>query len=102
MEDIIIALDANNYPLSLDAPLDEDNMTLKDVIASDECGLDDLSKIDLEEAIKKLDKKDQLFIKLRFFDEMKQTDLAIRFSCSQVQISRREKRILEKLKELMS
>lgn len=102
VEDIIVALDANNYPLSLDAPLDEDNMTLKDVIASENSEFDDLSKIDLENAIKKLDKKDQLFIKLRFFDEMKQTDLAIRFSCSQVQISRREKRILEKLKELMS
>ncbi|MCH5180710.1 MAG: sigma-70 family RNA polymerase sigma factor [Erysipelotrichales bacterium] len=102
VEDIIVALDANNYPLSLDAPLDEDNMTLKDVIASEDSEFDDLSKIDLENAIKKLDKKDQLFIKLRFFDEMKQTDLAIRFSCSQVQISRREKRILEKLKELMS
>ncbi|MCH5171800.1 MAG: sigma-70 family RNA polymerase sigma factor [Erysipelotrichales bacterium] len=102
VEDIIIALDANNYPLSLDAPLDEDNMTLKDVIASEDGEMDSLLKLDLENAIKKLDKKDQLFIKLRFFDEMKQTDLAIRFSCSQVQISRREKRILEKLKELMS
>ena len=102
VEDVIIALDANNYPLSLDAPLDEDNMTLKDVIAAEENESDSLLKIDLENAIKKLDKKDQLFVKLRFFDEMKQTDLAIRFSCSQVQISRREKRILEKLKELMS
>ena len=102
VEDIVIALEANNYPLSLDAPLDEDNMTLKDVIASESSALDELARIDLENAIKKLDKKDQLFIKLRFFDEMKQTDLAIRFSCSQVQISRREKRILEKLKELMS
>ena len=102
VEDIIIALDANNYPMSLDAPLDEDNMTLKDIISNEESSVDELSRIDLENAIKKLDKKDQLFVRLRFFEEMKQTDLAIRFSCSQVQISRREKKILEKLKEFMS
>ena len=88
--------------MSLDAPLDEDNMTLKDIISNEESSVDELSRIDLENAIKKLDKKDQLFVRLRFFEEMKQTDLAIRFSCSQVQISRREKKILEKLKEFMS
>lgn len=101
VEDIIMAYDANNYPLSLDAPLDEDNMTLKDVLGTNET-IDELTRIDLEDAINKLDKKDQLFIRLRFFEEMKQADLAVRFSCSQVQISRREKKILEKLKELMS
>lgn len=101
IEDVIMALDANVYPLSIDAPLDEDNMTLKDVIF-DSSEPDSLLLIDLENAIKKLDKKDQLFVKLRFFDEMKQTDLAQRFSCSQVQISRKEKRILAQLKELMS
>ena len=76
-------------------------MTLKDIIF-DSSEPDSLLLIDLENAIKKLDKKDQLFVKLRFFDEMKQTDLAQRFSCSQVQISRKEKRILAQLKELMS
>lgn len=100
VEDIILAMDANNYPLSLDAPLDEDNMTLKDVVGVEE--MDQLTKMDLENALSKLDKKEQLFVKLRFFDEMKQADLAKRFSCSQVQISRKEKKILQKLKELMS
>lgn len=102
VEDVIVALEANNYPLSLDAPLDEDNMTLKDVLVNESSEFDTLTMIDLENAIKKLDKKDQLFIRLRFFEEMKQTDLALRFSCSQVQISRKEKKILERLKELMS
>ena len=101
VEDIIMALDANNYPLSLDAPIDEDNMTLKDVIGTSD-NIDYLTSIDLEDAIKKLSKIDQIFVRLRFFDEMKQADLAKRFSCSQVQISRWEKKVLKKLKEYMS
>ncbi len=101
VEDIIMALDANNYPLSLDAPIDEDNMTLKDVIGTSD-SIDYLTSIDLEDAIKKLSKIDQIFVRLRFFDEMKQADLAKRFSCSQVQISRWEKKVLKKLKEYMS
>ena len=101
IEDITMALDANNYPLSLDAPIDEDNMTLKDVIGTSD-NIDYLTSIDLEDAIKKLSKIDQIFVRLRFFDEMKQADLAKRFSCSQVQISRWEKKVLKKLKEYMS
>lgn len=38
---------------------------------------------------------------MRYFDEMKQQECAERFFVSQVQISRMEKKILEKLKRML-
>ena len=57
--------------------------------------LDDCS---LNLALQKLDKKERLLIQLRYFDGYTQQEVAQRLFISQVQVSRLEKRILEKLK----
>lgn len=97
-EEVIEALETNSLITSLDTPLDENgDITLLDTI-SDE-NITNLDIIDLQEAIKTLTKKEQLFIELRFYEGLSQQEIAQRFFTSQVQISRLEKRILSSLKE---
>ena len=53
----------------------------------------------LQEELKKLSKKEQLLIQLRYYEELNQEEIAKIFHVSQVQISRMEKKIIEKLKK---
>ncbi len=99
-EDILMAIESHYYPTSLSTPLDDEHMVMEDIIGED-CLQDDLMQLDLENALQKLSPKEQVFIRLRFFEGMKQSELAQRFFVSQVQISRMEKRILAKLKEML-
>lgn len=99
-EDILMAIESHYYPTSLSKPLDEDNLTLIDTIGEDDV-INSIDKMDLYDALDKLDEKERLLIELRFFEGMKQNDVAKRFFVSQVQISRWEKKILEKLKAML-
>ena len=57
-----------------------------------------LDKMVLIDAIKNLDKKDRKIIMLRYFRDKTQSEVAQLLGVSQVQISRLEAKILEKLK----
>ena len=60
-------------------------------------------KIALRQLIHRLDKKDRLLIYLRFYLCLTQQKTASRLGMTQVQVSRREKKLLEQLKaELLS
>ncbi len=54
------------------------------------------------EALEKLDSEDRLIIVLRFRDELSQSEIAGRLGCSQMQVSRRLRRILDELNERMA
>ena len=99
LEDVILALDANNQVSSLDAYLTHDEtITLLDTISSN--NNDELIR-DLNLALDKLDKKERLLIELRYFEGFTQQEVAQRLYMSQVQVSRLEKKILEKLKVIL-
>ena len=57
--------------------------------------------IALSEAVKRLDERDQRLIKLRFFEERTQTQTALALGMTQVQVSRREKAILTRIRQLL-
>ena len=59
-----------------------------------------INLLTLKDSLKLLDKKERLLIELRYYQDMNQEDVAKRFNVSQVQISRMEKKIIEKLKKL--
>lgn len=99
-EDILMAIESHFYPTSLSTPLDDEHLTIEDTIGIDDVK-DDLERIDLEEALKKLNQKEQLFIRLRYYNGLTQSEVAKRFYVSQVQVSRLEKKILAKLKEML-
>lgn len=100
IEDILMAIESHYYPTYLSNPLDEENLTLEDTLGENDV-LPELLKMDLYDALEKLDDKEKIFINLRFFEGMKQQDIAKRFFVSQVQISRLERKILDKLKQLL-
>ena len=98
IEDIIFAYESNASVVSLDASLTEDIETsLIDMISEE----DELYKRELSLALDKLDKKERMIIELRYFMGYSQEEVSKRLFISQVQVSRIEKKILNKLKQLI-
>lgn len=99
-EDIIESLDSNNRVFSLDENMNEDSES--SILSNVEDKSNNLfDKMDIHLALEKLSKKEQLIIKLRYFEGYSQTEVSERLNYSQVQISRLESKILEKMKELI-
>lgn len=60
-----------------------------------------VDKLALKETMESLDEKDRELIRLRYFKNKTQTDIAKELGISQVQVSRLEKKILMKMRERM-
>jgi len=88
------------YVKSLDSAIGNDfenDFKLYDSIKIEE-PLYKASVIDLKDAIEKLDKDEKKLIYSRYFDELTQQETSSRLGMSQVQVSRKETKILRKLK----
>mgnify|MGYP002508175450 CR=1 FL=1 len=99
-EDIILATDALRDPASLQEQIYEsegDQITLMDQL-SDERSEKVFSHIPLRDVIRRLDKREQTIIYMRYYLDYTQSDIAKRIGISQVQVSRLEKKILQQLK----
>lgn len=102
-DDILLAADAMRDPTSLHEQLyenDGDSITLMDQMKDEKSELP-FDYIPLREVLKKLDKREQSIIYLRYFLDLTQTEIAERLGISQVQVSRLEKKILSQLKVWM-
>ena len=60
-----------------------------------------LNRCALREVFAKLNEKEQTIIRMRYFEERTQTEVAERLGISQVQVSRLEKKILLAMREKM-
>ncbi len=60
------------------------------------------SRLSIGQAIERLDDKDRRIIMLRYFSGLTQTEVANRLNMSQVQVSRREKKLLKDMKSFLS
>ena len=58
-----------------------------------------LNRIFLDEMLGKLEAEERQLIYMRYYRDMTQTEIGERMGISQVQVSRMEKRILQKLKK---
>ncbi len=99
--DLIMAMETSYIPSSLEDPIYEKGdscITLQETI-KDESNKNIIDLITLKDGLKLLDEKEKLFIKLRFYQSLNQQTIANKFNVSQVQISRLEKKIIEKLKK---
>ena len=76
-------------------------MSLYDTIAEVD-NLDLNSLIALKEEIKQLDNVEQNIIQMRYFEDFTQTEVANALGINQVQVSRKEKKILEKLRNQLN
>ncbi len=101
-EDIILALEANQQPHSIHETVFEnegDPITLMDQISDK--NNDWFDHITLKDAIHHLNERERLIVYLRYYKDQTQSEVAKRLSISQVQVSRLEKNILERLKEYL-
>lgn len=101
-EDVVIALDAAQEPVSLNEPVYSDDREEKSAIDSvrDERQTDEawLNEIALADAVRELGEREKRILNLRFFDGKTQTEVAKIVGISQAQVSRLEKNAVERIK----
>lgn len=101
-EDIVLALDSIRMPLSLYDKCDdekESGLELIDKIA-DKANEDDLiEKIELDTVLNGLNERERKIMVLRFYRDKTQTEVAQTLGVSQVQVSRLESKIIEKMRK---
>ncbi|NLU53225.1 MAG: SigB/SigF/SigG family RNA polymerase sigma factor [Clostridiaceae bacterium] len=84
------------------AVFDEDDLELHETIGEDDDTFEKINNRDfLEKAMKNFSDSEKEFIRLRFFENMTQKEIANRFKVSQMYISRLEKRTLEKFRMIL-
>lgn len=102
VDEILIseALLSNNSVASLDEPVQckDDTICLYDKIGMVE-HLDKDTLIALKEELQSLDKEDYNIINSHYIKDLTQSEIAKELGMSQVQVSRREKKVLVKLRE---
>lgn len=96
-EKIVSINNAFNYSYSLDATNFDENSNFYNKIAMIEKGYDS-GIIDLNEALMGLEKSERDLITSRYFEDMTQQETAKEMGISQVQVSRKESKILTKLR----
>lgn len=117
-EELLLALESVRSVTSLDKVVEGEDgggHTLLDVIAGEggmgtAKGLDDgdkekdrlLDRLLTEQILEKLDNEERKLIGLRYFREETQAEAAKTLGVSQVQVSRREKKILEKIRQFLN
>ncbi|ENH97389.1 sporulation sigma factor SigF [Gracilibacillus halophilus YIM-C55.5] len=101
-EEVIHAQEASRKPQSIHETVyenDGDPITLLDQIADDHDQW--FEKFTVEQVVKDLNQRERLIVYLRYYKDQTQTEVAERLGVSQVQVSRIEKKILDKIKQEM-
>lgn len=99
--DVILAFEANQFVYSLDETIYENDgspIHLEDKVANQK-EQDIVMQVSLNLEVQKLEERERLLLHYRYECSMKQDEIAKKMGISQVQVSRLEKKILEKLKE---
>ena len=101
-EDIALALDASRPHVSIYEPVygDEGEALVMDKITAEEDGTDTaLDRVLLQQLMEILDSREKKIVVMRYFRDKTQSEIAAYLGISQVQVSRLENRIMEKLRE---
>lgn len=100
IQETAFILDSIKMPVSIYEELDDDNSQyLFDKIANEDASEDgQIDKIVIKNLISSLPEKEKKIILLRYFKDRTQSEIAQELGVSQVQVSRIETKVLEKLK----
>lgn len=102
-EDVVMALDAIQEPVSLYEPVYHDGGDAVYVMdqVSDKKNTDEtwIEKISLREAMKRLSERERMIITMRFFKGKTQTEVADEVGISQAQVSRLEKSAIKSMRK---
>lgn len=97
--DLYNAINNNTEIMSIDSEI-KDDLYLRDVIGEDNSEYID-TKLDLKNIINGLDLNDRELINYRYYQDFTQSETASLMGMTQVQVSRRENKILSKMKSEM-
>ena len=101
-EDVVLALDSAKMPLSLSGTIDDGSddkkVELVDKLPSNEREDDMVDKILLRSMIEKLPERERKVIRMRYYRDNTQSEIAEALGVSQVQISRIENKIIKQFK----
>ena len=102
-EEIVVALEANSEVESIYKTIyqnDGNAIYLIDKLVSTEDEIQKaINQLALEELMQQLDEKERTIIRMRYFEDKTQTEIAGKLGISQVQVSRMEKKVLLKMRE---
>lgn len=104
---LVEALEGARLPTSIHQTVHEgegDPIYLIDQLTSEEAGRDSalLDRVALREGLARLEPREQRILELRFFRDKTQTEVAQILGCSQVQVSRLERRALDRIRHHIS
>ncbi len=104
-EDIVHALEASRMPASIYDVVyeDDDNpILLIDKVSRDDTQMSQVvDRVALKDVLAKLDERERYIIVMRYFHDRTQSDIAEELGISQVQVSRIEKKVLLRMRELI-
>ena len=102
-EEVAFAMDSSHMPVSIyEGGDDEDNLTLIDRLADEDHEDELIDGICLKNLLSELEEREKQIIILRYYRDKTQSEIARTIGVSQVQVSRLENKILEKLRKRMS
>ncbi|MBQ5919108.1 MAG: sigma-70 family RNA polymerase sigma factor, partial [Lachnospiraceae bacterium] len=103
-EEVVLTMEANREVESINRVVYENEgneVCIGDQIADKSNGEELVNRIVLKKLLEELKDKERLIIKLRYFSDKTQAQVAESLGISQVQVSRLEKKILLRLREKM-
>ena len=100
-EEIASAEMATGSAESIQRQTGEEGITLEDVLAGPEMEEGILERMALKQALSNLSEREQMVISLRYFHGLTQQKVASMIGVSQVQVSRIEKKTLERLRAFL-
>ncbi len=102
-QEVVFAMDSTLCPVSIyEKTDDEHGLAVGDKIADKFSFEDEIDKLAIKDAVSKLDEREQKIVFLRFYRDKTQSEVARVLNVSQVQVSRLENKIIEKLKNNFS
>lgn len=97
--EIVFILESSKYPVSLYAENDDDGLCLVDRLSNNGTTEDYIEKVVLRQIIDSFDDRDKKIIFMRYYRDKTQSEVAKELGVSQVQVSRLESKILEKIRK---
>ncbi len=98
-QDIVFAMDTSHFLLSLSNTFDEEGQALEDKIVGELSPDENLDEFMVRNCIEDLPEREKKIIILRYFRDKTQSEVAREMGVSQVQVSRIENKVLQKLRQ---
>lgn len=97
---LVEAMNSNVVSQSIDSTVGDTNMMLHEVISSKQIDVDTLLYLKTE--LESLNEPERTIMIQRYYEDMTQTEVATNLGLSQVDVSRREKKVLTKIRQQLT